>query len=133
MREFKHWSGEQRGKTHLDMTRFCWPEAQLTGEAKFSDLGQAILQELVFMRQQRRTQPLMKTTTEVMGVLRACTLGVEQCTFTRNYSRGVLDGIRICLRVVRSTALQRGQHEAFELHYIKILGYPHHFPSTHIL
>ncbi|KAJ7873660.1 hypothetical protein B0H14DRAFT_2719497 [Mycena olivaceomarginata] len=128
LREFEKWFEEQESKNHLDMTRFCWPEVELTAEAKLSDLANAILQELVYMRQQRRTQPWMRSilglvvTTKVVGVLRADTLGVEQCTFNRDCSRGVLDSIRICLGVVRSTALQRGQHET--------LG-PPHLKSNH--
>ncbi|KAJ7714674.1 hypothetical protein B0H14DRAFT_3522930 [Mycena olivaceomarginata] len=43
---------------------------------------------------------------------------------------GVLDSIRICLGVVRSTALQRGQHEVFELFHTKTLG-PPHLKSNH--
>ncbi|KAJ7863197.1 hypothetical protein B0H13DRAFT_2070959 [Mycena leptocephala] len=136
VREFQKWFQEQEKKTHLDMTRFCWPEIELTAEAKLSDLTNAILQELVYMRQQRRTQPWMRSilglviTTKVVGVLRADTLGVEQCTFDRTCSRGVLDSIRICLGVVRSSALQRGQHEVFELYHTRTLGPPHLKPNS---
>ncbi|KAJ7683973.1 hypothetical protein B0H17DRAFT_1073148 [Mycena rosella] len=136
IREFEKWFKEQERKTHLDMARFCWPEVELTAEAKLSDLPNAILQELVYMRQQRRTQPWMRSilglvvTTKVVGVLRADTLGVEQCTFNRDCSRGVLDSIRICLGVVRSTTLQRGQHEAFELFRTRTLA-PPHLKSSH--
>ncbi|KAJ7043939.1 hypothetical protein C8F04DRAFT_1228819 [Mycena alexandri] len=131
VREFEKWFEEEERKTHLDMARFCWPEVELTVEAKLSDLANAVLQELVYMRQQRRAQPWMRSilglvvTTKVIGILRADTLGVEQCTFKRDFSRGVLDSIRICLGVVRSTALQRGQHEVFELFHTKTLGPPH--------
>ncbi|KAJ7760514.1 hypothetical protein B0H16DRAFT_1532544 [Mycena metata] len=131
IREFQTWFKEHEGKTHLDLARFCWPEVELTAEAKLSDLTNSVLQELVYMRQQRRTQPWMRSilglvvTTKVIGVLRADTLGVEQCTFNRDCSRGVLDSVRICLGVVRSTALQRGRHEVFELSLTKTLGPPH--------
>ncbi|KAJ7219979.1 hypothetical protein GGX14DRAFT_584904 [Mycena pura] len=57
VREFEEWVKEQERKPHLDMTRFCWPELELTAEAKLSDLANAILQELVYMR---RTQPWMR-------------------------------------------------------------------------
>ncbi|KAJ6541589.1 hypothetical protein B0H19DRAFT_318171 [Mycena capillaripes] len=113
------------------MTRFCWPEVQLAVEANLSDSHDAILQELVYMRQQRRTQPWMRSilglvlTTKIIGVLRADTLGIEQCTFYRDCSRGVLDSVRICLGLVRSNCLQRGQHEAFELFDTKTLAPPH--------
>jgi hypothetical protein len=128
---FEEWFEEQERHNYLDMSRFCWPEVQLTVEAKLSDLHNAILQELVYMRQQQRTQPWMRSivglvmTTKIIGVLRADTLGIEQCTFSRDCSRGVLDSIRICLGVVRSNCLQRGQHEAFELSDTKTLAPPH--------
>ncbi|KAJ7764535.1 hypothetical protein DFH07DRAFT_377141 [Mycena maculata] len=83
------------------------------------------------MRQQRRTQPWMRSivglvmTTKIVGVLRADTLGIEQCTFSGDCSRGVLDSVRICLGLVRSSCLQRGQHEAFELSDTKALAPPH--------
>ncbi|KAJ7449331.1 hypothetical protein B0H11DRAFT_1928678 [Mycena galericulata] len=128
---FEEWFEEQERRNYLDMSRFCWPEVQLTVEAKLSDLHNAILQELVYMRQQRRTQPWMRSivglvmTTKIIGVLRADTLGIEQCTFNRDCSRGVLDSVRICLGLVRSNCPQRGQHEAFELSDTKTLAPPH--------
>ncbi|KAJ7862129.1 hypothetical protein B0H14DRAFT_512333 [Mycena olivaceomarginata] len=90
--------------------------------------------EVVYMRQQRRSQPWMRSivglviTTRIIGVLRADTLGIEQCTFDRDCSRGVLDSIRICLGLVRATSLQRGQHEDFELADTKTLA-PGHLKS----
>ncbi|KAJ7231681.1 hypothetical protein B0H12DRAFT_1146338 [Mycena haematopus] len=131
IKAFEDWFKKEEKKTHLDMTRFCWPEVDLTAETKLSDLPHAILQEYVYMRQQRRTQPWMRSilglvvTTKVLGLLRADTLGVEECTFNRDSSRGVLDTIRLCLGVVSSTALQRGHHEAFKLFLTKTLGPPH--------
>ncbi|KAJ6516375.1 hypothetical protein C8R45DRAFT_1087453 [Mycena sanguinolenta] len=131
IRAFEKWFQDQEIKTHLDLSRFCWPQVELTAEAIFTDLAHSISQELVCMRQQRRTQPWMGfilglvVTTKVFGVLRADALGVEQCTFDKCSSRGVLDSIRICLGVVRSNALQRGQHEAFELSETKTLDHPH--------
>ncbi|KAJ6584948.1 hypothetical protein B0H19DRAFT_1059269 [Mycena capillaripes] len=128
---FEQWFKEQEKRNYLDMSRFCWPEAQLTVEAKLSDLHNAILQELVYMRQQRRTQPWMRSTlglvmtTKIVGILRADSLGIEQCTFSRDCSRGVLDTVRICLGLVRSNCLQRGQHEAFELSDTTTLAPPH--------
>ncbi|KAF7356902.1 hypothetical protein MVEN_01026000 [Mycena venus] len=50
VREFGKWFEEQERKTHLDMTRFCWPEIELTAEAKLPNLPNATLQELVYMR-----------------------------------------------------------------------------------
>ncbi|KAJ7834657.1 hypothetical protein B0H14DRAFT_3709268 [Mycena olivaceomarginata] len=67
-------------------------------------------------------------TTRIIGVLRADTLSIEQCTFDRDCSRGVLDSIRICLGLVRATSLQRGQHEDFELADTKTLA-PGHLKS----
>ncbi|KAJ7118995.1 hypothetical protein C8R44DRAFT_878518 [Mycena epipterygia] len=128
---FEEWFKEQGRRNYLDMTRFCWPEVQLTVEAELSDLHDAILQELVYMRQQRHTQPWMRSivglviTTKTISVLRTDTLGIEQCAFNRDCSRGVLDSVRICLGLVRSTSLQRGQHEAFELSDTKTLAPPH--------
>ncbi|KAJ7368878.1 hypothetical protein DFH08DRAFT_832529 [Mycena albidolilacea] len=128
---FEEWFNEQERRNHLDMSRFCWPEVQLTVEAKMSDLHNAILQELAYMRQQRRTQPWMRSivglvmTTQIIGVLRADTLGIEQCTFSRDSGRGVLDSVRICLGLVRSNSLQRGQHEAFKLSDAKTVAPPH--------
>ncbi|KAJ7217116.1 hypothetical protein GGX14DRAFT_541733 [Mycena pura] len=128
---FEEWFAEQERRNYLDMSRFCWPEVQLTVDTKFSDLYHAILQEFVYMRQQRRTQPWMKFivglifTKTFIGVLRADSLGLEQCIFERNSSRGVLDSVRICLGLVQTTSLQRGQHEAFELSDVKTLGPPH--------
>ncbi|KAJ7498626.1 hypothetical protein FB451DRAFT_1202557 [Mycena latifolia] len=128
---FENWFNEQESCQYLDMSRFCWPELELTGEAKLSDIHNAILQELVYMRQQRRTQPWMRSivgliiTTQTIGLLRADTLGIEQCTFARDGSRGVLDIIRICLGLGRSSCIQRGQHPAFELFDTSTLGPPH--------
>ncbi|KAJ7217132.1 hypothetical protein GGX14DRAFT_541745 [Mycena pura] len=128
---FEEWFAEQERRNYLDMSRFCWPEVQLTVETKFSDLYVAILQEFAYMRQQRRTQPWMKFivglifTKTFIGVLRADSLGLEQCIFERNSSRGVLDSVRICLGLVQTTSLQRGRHEAFELSDVKTLGPPH--------
>ncbi|KAJ6590970.1 hypothetical protein DFH09DRAFT_1273676 [Mycena vulgaris] len=109
---FGEWFKEQERYNYLDMSRFCWPEVQLTVEAKLPDSHNAILQELEYMRQQRRTQPWMRSivglviTTKIIGVLRADTLGIEQC-------------------LARSTCLQRGQHEAFELSDTKRFAPPH--------
>ncbi|KAJ7269870.1 hypothetical protein C8J57DRAFT_1323767 [Mycena rebaudengoi] len=135
IRQFEQWFDEQARRTHLDMTKFCWPEVELTAEAKFSDLGHSLVQELVYMRQQRRTQPWMRSilglvvTAKVVGVLRADTLGVEQCVFDRACSRGVLDTVRICLGLVWSDAFQRGQHPAFQLFPTRTLGPPHLKPN----
>ncbi|KAJ6498155.1 hypothetical protein C8R47DRAFT_1069026 [Mycena vitilis] len=132
---FERWFAEKSTHNHLDMTRFCWPELQLTVEAKLSAQYHAMLQEFVYMRQQRRTQPWMRSilglviTTKIIGLLRADTLGIEQCTFDRASGRGVLDSIRICLGLVRSTCLQRGQHEAFQLGDTKEHGRPHLKPK----
>ncbi|KAJ7715300.1 hypothetical protein DFH07DRAFT_1015372 [Mycena maculata] len=131
---FEEWFEVQERHAYLDMSRFCWPEVQLTVETKLSVLHNAMLQELVYMRQQRRSQPWMRSivglviTTRIIGVLRADTLGIEQCTFDRDCSRGVLDSIRICLGLVRATSLQRGQHEDFELADTKTLA-PAHLKS----
>ncbi|KAJ7773469.1 hypothetical protein B0H16DRAFT_1880878 [Mycena metata] len=128
---FQQWFDAQEKRNYLDMTRFCWPELELSAEAKLSDIHDAVLQELVYMRQQRRTQPWMKfivglvLTTRIMGILRADTLGIEQCTFSRDCSRGVLDTVRICLGLVRTSCHQRGQHEAFELHNTETFAPPH--------
>ncbi|KAJ6512922.1 hypothetical protein C8R45DRAFT_329507 [Mycena sanguinolenta] len=132
---FVQWFETQEKLGYLDMTRFCWPELQLTVEAKMKDVYNAVLQQFVYMRQQRRTQPWMQSilglmvTTEIMGVIRADTLGIEQCLFDRSSSRGVLDSIRVCLGLVTSNPIQRGQHPAFELHRTKTSGPPHLRPS----
>ncbi|KAJ7652141.1 hypothetical protein DFH06DRAFT_542690 [Mycena polygramma] len=117
------------------MSRFCWPEVQLTVGAKLLHLHDAVHQELVYMQQQRRTQPWMRSivglflTKKNIGVLRTDALGIERCTFDRGCSRGVLDSVRICLGLVRSTSLQRGQHEAFQLFDTKTLALPHSKPK----
>ncbi|KAJ7217223.1 hypothetical protein GGX14DRAFT_602654 [Mycena pura] len=131
---FEVWFAEQERRNYLDMTRFCWPEVQLTVEAQFLDLQSAMLQEFVYMRQQRRTQPWMRFlvglvfTTKFIGVLRADTLGIEQCIFDRSCSRGVLDTVRICLGLAQSTCIHRGQHDAFELSDVKTLA-PSYLPA----
>ncbi|KAJ6512926.1 hypothetical protein C8R45DRAFT_1153388 [Mycena sanguinolenta] len=128
---FMAWFEEQERRNCLDLSRFCWPELQLTAEAKMNDKYNAVLQELVYMRQHRRTQPWMQSilglvmTTEVMGLIRADTLGLEECLFERSSSRGVIDGIRVCLGLVSSSHVQRGQHEAFKLGHTKTQGPPH--------
>ncbi|KAJ6549484.1 hypothetical protein B0H10DRAFT_1289845 [Mycena sp. CBHHK59/15] len=133
---FKLWFEEQTSKSYLDTARFCWPEVQLAMEAKLSNLYNAILQELVYMRQQRRTQPWLRSvigmviTTKEIGILRADSLGVEQSTFQKDSSRGVLDIVRICSGLARSTAIHRGQHEAFHLHDTTTLALPHLKPSS---
>ncbi|KAJ7072779.1 hypothetical protein C8F01DRAFT_1105197, partial [Mycena amicta] len=129
--QFEQWFSEQERCIYLDLSRFCWPEVQLTVEAKTSDIYKGVLQQMVYMQQQRCSQPWMRSivglviTTTTMGILRADTLGVEQCSFERNSSRGVLDTIRICLGLVHVTSLQLGQHEAFQLADTKTLAPPH--------
>ncbi|KAJ6512923.1 hypothetical protein C8R45DRAFT_961737 [Mycena sanguinolenta] len=128
---FEEWFEAQEKRNYLDMSRFCWPEVQLTVKANWPNLCDAILQESEHMREQRRTQPWMRSivgvvmTKECISVLRADPLGFVQCTFDRTCSHGVLDSIRICLGLVRSNCLQRGQHEAFELADAKTLAPPH--------
>ncbi|KAJ6512925.1 hypothetical protein C8R45DRAFT_329625 [Mycena sanguinolenta] len=113
------------------MSRFCWPEVQLTVKANLPDLRDAVLRESICMREQRRTQPWMRSilglvmTTKFIGVLRADMLGIEQCIFNRTSSRGVLDSIRICLGLVRSNRFHRGQHDAFELADTKTVAPPY--------
>ncbi|KAF8215803.1 hypothetical protein K438DRAFT_611024 [Mycena galopus ATCC 62051] len=128
---FIKWFEKQSLRTHLDLWRFCWPELRLTAEGKLNDLPSAILEELVYMQQQRRSQPWMRSviglvvTTDTIGVLGADSLGVEECTFKRESSRGVLDAVRLCLGLVRSNGVQRGRHEAFELGPVKTWAPPH--------
>ncbi|KAJ7463138.1 hypothetical protein B0H11DRAFT_87430 [Mycena galericulata] len=132
---FIDWFHKQARRDHLDLSRFCWPELRLTAEGKLTKLHNAMLQELVYMRQQRRTQPWMRSiiglavTTDAIAVLRADTLGVKQCTFDRESSRGVLDSIRLCLGLVRSNGVQRGRHEAFQLAAVKTFAPPHVRPN----
>ncbi|KAJ6498148.1 hypothetical protein C8R47DRAFT_320711 [Mycena vitilis] len=129
--DFLEWFDQQARSNYLRMSQFCWPEIQLTAEARLLDISNAILQQLVYMRQQRRTQPWMRSviglvlTTKIMGVLRADALGIEQCIFDRDCGRGVLDSVRICLGLVRATCHERGQHEAFELAQTTTMGAPH--------
>ncbi|KAJ6589910.1 hypothetical protein DFH09DRAFT_1307372 [Mycena vulgaris] len=129
--DFLGWFKSQATRDHLDLWRFCWPEVQLTGEAMLSNLQNALLEQYVYMRQQRRTQPWMRwiiglvVTTSEIGLIRADTLGVEQCTFGKNSSRGALDVIRICLGLVRSKHADRGQHEGFVLFDTTSVGPPH--------
>ncbi|KAJ7334153.1 hypothetical protein DFH08DRAFT_965896 [Mycena albidolilacea] len=128
---FIKWFNEQAHRDHLDLWRFCWPELRLTAEGKLKKLHNAMLQELVYMRQHRRTQPWMRSviglavTTDTIAVLRADTLGVEQCVFARESSRGVLDSICLCLGLVLLNGVQRGRHKAFQLAAVKTLGPPH--------
>ncbi|KAJ7890517.1 hypothetical protein B0H14DRAFT_2689621 [Mycena olivaceomarginata] len=112
---FIEWFSEQARRDHLDLWRFCWPELRLTAEGKLKKLHNAMLQG------HRRTQPWMRS---VIG-LASDTLGVEQCVFARESSRGVLDSIRLCLGLVLSNGVQRGRHEAFQLAAVKTLGPPH--------
>ncbi|KAJ7672752.1 hypothetical protein B0H17DRAFT_177711 [Mycena rosella] len=129
--EFNEWFREQATCDHLDLLRFCWPEVQLTLEAKINDKYNALLQALVYMRQQRHTQPWMRSilglfvTTTEMGILRADSLGVEHCVFSRTSSRGVLDTIRVCFGLVTSNKEHRGQHESFELGETQSVAPPH--------
>ncbi|KAJ7897413.1 hypothetical protein B0H13DRAFT_2032880 [Mycena leptocephala] len=131
IKRFINWFSEQARRDHLDLWRFCWPELRLTVEGKLKEPRNAMLQELVYMRQHRRTQPWMRSviglavTTDTIALLRADTLGVEQCIINRESSRGVLDSIRLCLGLVLSNGVQRGRHEAFQLAAVKTLGAPH--------
>jgi hypothetical protein len=72
----------------------------------------------------------MVITTKEIGILRADSLGVEQSTFQKDSSRGVLDIVRICCGLARSTAIHRGQHESFHLHDTTTLAPPHLKPSS---
>ncbi|KAJ7853191.1 hypothetical protein B0H14DRAFT_2580578 [Mycena olivaceomarginata] len=81
-----------------------------------------------FHKLQPRKKIVLVITTRIIGVLRPNTLGIEQCTFDRDRSRGVLDSIRISLGLVRATSLQRGQHEDLELADTKTLA-PGHLNS----
>ncbi|KAJ7104039.1 hypothetical protein B0H15DRAFT_4743 [Mycena belliarum] len=131
IREFESWFAEAASKRYLDLGRFCWPEVQLAIEAKLSNLNHAFVQELVYMRQQRRTQPWLRyvvgivLTTKEMGLLRADPLGVEQTSFNKRSSRGVLEVVRICSGFARSTMFDRGQHAGFQLHDTTSLALPH--------
>jgi hypothetical protein len=46
---FETWFKEQEASKYLDMSKLCWPELQITAEAKLSDIYHAILQEFVYI------------------------------------------------------------------------------------
>ncbi|KAJ7265463.1 hypothetical protein B0H12DRAFT_199664 [Mycena haematopus] len=72
----------------------------------------------------------MLVTPDEVCLVRADSLGVEECAFRRDSSRGVFDMMRICAGLARSTAVDRGQHEAFRLHDTTTLAPPHIQPSS---
>jgi hypothetical protein len=106
---------------HLDLCRVCWPEAELTLEAKYPDSHRAILQTYDYIQQQRRTQPWMRfvlglfATDNAIGLLRADPIGVEQCVLNDDDGMAAIETIRIALGLVLSSPEERGYHPSFEL------------------
>ncbi|KAF5372341.1 hypothetical protein D9615_009305 [Tricholomella constricta] len=106
---------------YLDMSRVCFPNILLAGEAKQSDIKAAVVQCSVYMRQQRRTQPWLRfclglmVTKNKLGILRADAMGVEECFFEKDIGRGVIEAIRLALGITLATDEELGLHPAFSL------------------
>ncbi|KAF5372383.1 hypothetical protein D9615_009294 [Tricholomella constricta] len=106
---------------YLDMSRVCFPNILLPGEAKQSDMKAAVVQCSVYMRQQRRTQPWLRfclglmATKNKLGILRADAMGVEECYFKKDIGCGVIEAIRLALGITLATNEELGLHPAFSL------------------
>ncbi|KAG6879975.1 hypothetical protein C0992_008568 [Termitomyces sp. T32_za158] len=105
----------------LDLSSVCFPNMLIPGEGKQTDMRAAIGQAMVYMRQQRRTQPWQRfclglmVTKDKMGLLRSDATGVEECVFPKNIGRGVIESIRLSLGILIATDQELGQHPSFFL------------------
>jgi hypothetical protein len=118
---FEEWYRDQESRTMADLSRVCWPEVEHAIESKLSNNSEALMQTLLYMRVQRRSQPWLRSvvglfmTKSLLGILRSDAVGVEQCIVNKSTSRGVLDTIRICLGLALASDTERGYHPFFEL------------------
>jgi hypothetical protein len=121
IRSFEEWYHEQEAHDHLDLRYVCWPIVEGVGAVKHRDKSQAATQELGYMQKQLRAQPWLRfavgwfATDDLLGIVRADPIGVEQCVVTRWSSRGALETVRFALGFTVATHGERGHHPAFTL------------------
>jgi hypothetical protein len=129
---FNSWYREQEEHNCLDLSHVCWPNIQHAGEVKNTDKNRAVHQVYGYMRQQRRTQPWLRSTIGLVatagdiGILRADPLGVEQCILKHSTGRGAMEMVRICLGLALASDVDRGYHPCIELETTRT---PHPKPS----
>ncbi|KAG6894398.1 hypothetical protein C0992_006273 [Termitomyces sp. T32_za158] len=105
----------------LDLSSVCFPNVLIAGEGIETDMRFASRQAMVYMCQQRRTQPWLRfclglmVTKDKMGLLRADATGVEECVFPKNICHGVIESIRLSLGILLATDQELGQHPSFFL------------------
>ncbi|KAG5650499.1 hypothetical protein H0H81_012024, partial [Sphagnurus paluster] len=100
----------------LDFSRVCFPNIMTTGESKQTNMAASMVQESVYMRQQRRVQPWMRsilglmTTKDKVGLLRSDPAGLEQCVLKKNTGHGIIEIIRLTLGLLVATEGELGVH-----------------------
>ncbi|KAI0721369.1 hypothetical protein C8T65DRAFT_735381 [Cerioporus squamosus] len=103
----------------LDVSYACWPSILLSGENKQSDIRSGILQELVYMQQQRCTRPHLRSvlglacTRDETVFLRADAIGTERCQIRNRSSTGVVELIQLVLGLTLANDERLGVHPAF--------------------
>ncbi|KAG6892360.1 hypothetical protein C0992_000786, partial [Termitomyces sp. T32_za158] len=111
----------------LDLSSVCFPNVLIAGEGNETDMKFASRQAMVYMCQQRRTQPWLRfclglmVTKDKMGLLRADATGVEECVFPKNIGRGVIESIRLSLGILLATDQELGQNPSFSLRSVTIV------------
>jgi hypothetical protein len=126
IRSFEEWYHEQEARDHLDLRYVCWPMLEGVGAVRHRDKFQTINQELGYMQKQLRAQPWLRfavgwfATGDLLGIVRADPIGVEQCVVNRWSSRGALETVRFALGFTVATHGERGHHPAFTLEQVDV-------------
>ncbi|RDX50452.1 hypothetical protein OH76DRAFT_1512252 [Lentinus brumalis] len=103
----------------LDVSYACWPGILLAGETKESNIHKGIMQELVYMQQQRCTQPHLRSvlglacTADETVFLRADAIGTERHHIRNTASTGVVELIQLVLGLTLADDEHSGVHPAF--------------------
>jgi hypothetical protein len=119
--DFSDWLERVKDVCGLDTSWICWPSIGASCECKLDNLSDAKAQVAIYMRLQRCTQPWRRfvlgfvATKNIFGLLRADPSGIEECTFDRGTSLGVIQVIRLCLGLSLANEKSLGLEDGFTL------------------
>ncbi|KAG6886721.1 hypothetical protein C0995_005608 [Termitomyces sp. Mi166 len=113
---------EQSQRHFLDLSRVCTPEILLPGVMSIDISARGMR---TVMQQQRRSQPWLRSLLglaiykDELGPFRADAVGLQEYTFDRTTSSGVIQCIRIALGITVATNEELGIHPAFSFREVE--------------
>ncbi|KAG6918213.1 hypothetical protein DXG01_015806 [Tephrocybe rancida] len=117
--ELRHIIQEYDACRFLDSSRVCTAGILMPGETKQDDMVSTVVQCAVHIRHQQNAQPWLTfslgllMTEDGFGLLRADALGLEECSFSKETGRGVIETIRLALGIILATDQELGAHPGF--------------------